>query len=269
MKKITIILPIHKLDEDETVMLANALLSVESFHNDIVLMIVSPPDINKKLELFDFGGKLEVKLIENTTKNTEFTAQVNLGITNCETEWFSILEIDDEYTKQWLPMMWEYIAAYSTAEPDITDVDVFLPIVKDINKEGEFVSFTNESAWAYGFTETQGFIDKEVLLEYQNYQTSGGLYRTNVIKEMGMFKDNFKLTFSYEFLLRLSHFGIKLMVVPKVGYIHVNLREGSLFWSYKNDENTKLKENEVKFWIEQAKKEYYFKNKRDVVYTEV
>lgn len=269
MKKITIILPIHKLDEDETVMLSNALLSIESFHNDIVLMIVSPSNINKKLKNFDFGGKLEVKLIDNTTKNTGFTAQINLGIENCETEWFSILEIDDEYTKQWLPMMWEYINAYTIPDENNREVEVFLPIVKDINKEGEFVSFTNESAWAYGFTETQGIIDKDVLLEYQNYQTSGGLYKTETIKNFGMFKDNIKLTFSYEFLLRLSHFGVKLMVVPKVGYVHVNLREGSLFWSYKNDEKTKLNEKEVNFWIEQAKKEYFFKNKRDVVYTEV
>ena len=147
-----------------------------------------------------------------------------------------------------------------------TDVSVFLPIIKDINEEGEFVSFTNESAWAYGFTERQGFLDNEVLLDFQNYQTSGGLYKTEVIKEHGKFKENIKLTFSYEFLLRLTHNGIRVMTVPKVGYQHVNLREDSLFWSYRNDESKKLLEPEVKFWIESAKKEFFFKNKRDINY---
>ena len=146
------------------------------------------------------------------------------------------------------------------------DVDVFLPIVRDINTDGKFVSFTNESAWAYGFTEMQGFIDNEVLLDFQNYQISGGLYRTQVIKDNGSLKENIKLSFSYEFLLRLTHNGVRIMTVPRIGYQHVNMREDSLFWSYRNDENKKLLENEVKFWLDTAKKEFFFKNKREVNY---
>ena len=58
------------------------------------------------------------------------------------------------------------------------------------------------------------------------------------------------------------------MTIPRIGYKHINLREGSLFWNYKNDEKTLLTEKEVKFWMETAKKEFFFKNKRDVTYTE-
>jgi hypothetical protein len=148
------------------------------------------------------------------------------------------------------------------------DVDVFLPIVKDINSEGKFVSFTNESAWAYGFTSLQGFIDNEVLLEFQNYQISGGLYRTQKVKDAGMLKENIKLTFGYEFLLRLTHNGLRVMTVPRAGYQHVNLREDSLFWTYKNNDENKMSEKEVKFWLDAAKKEFFFKNKRDVKYVE-
>jgi len=151
---------------------------------------------------------------------------------------------------------------------EYTDVDVFLPIIKDVNVEGNFLSFTNESTWAYGFSEKQGFLDNEVLLEYQNYQTSGGLFKTEVIKENGLFKENFKLTFIYELLLRLTHNKVKIMTVPKIGYQHVNFREDSLFWNYKNDESSKLSENEVKFWLDAAKKEYFFKNNRDLNYVE-
>jgi hypothetical protein len=261
MKKITILLPVHKLDEDDIIMLKNAVDSVEDFHNDVKLSIVSPKKLKAQLVDLGLSDKLEINFIENTTNQTDFTSQVNLGIEKCDTEWFSILEMDDEYTKVWLTAVSEYAHNYK-------DVDVFLPIVKDVNVEGSFLSFTNESVWAYGFTETQGYLDNEVLLEYQNYQTSGGLYRTEVIKENGSFKDNLKLTFSYELLLRLTHNGVKVMGIPKIGYQHVNFRENSLFWSYKNDDKIKLNEDEVKFWLDTAKKEFFFKNKREITYTQ-
>lgn len=253
-KYITVLLPIHRIDGDYREMLKNAISSVEEFHNDIFLTIICPKSV--KDELGPLSDKLEIEVIENEGQ-TDFCSQINLGIENCKTERFTILEIDDEFKPVWLKSMNEYMNTY-------TDVDVFLPVVRDINTEGKFVSFTNESTWAYGFTEKQGYLDNEVLLDFQNYQISGGLYKIDVVKENGMFKDNIKLTFGYEFFLRLTHNGAKIMTVPKIGYQHLNFREDSLFWQYKNNEATKLKEEEVKFWLETAKKEFFFKNKRDV-----
>jgi hypothetical protein len=256
MKNITVILPVHRLDGIYKEMLDNSIKSVEQFHNDVNLSIVCPPSL--KTELVNLSEVLEIEVISNNGK-TDFCSQVNLGIEKCKTEWFSILEIDDEYKSIWLKSTNEYIKTY-------TDVDVFLPVVKDINVDGNFVSFTNESTWAYGFTEKQGILDNEVLLDFQNYQISGGLYKTQVIKDNGSLKENIKLTFGYEFLLRLTHNNIKVMTVPRVGYQHLNFREDSLFWSYKNDETNKISEDEAKFWLETAKKEFFFKNKRDVNY---
>ena len=258
MKNITVLIPIHKISEDYKEMLNKALESVEDFHNDVKVSLVCPAEVKK--ELTNLSDKLEINFVVNNGK-TDFCSQVNLGIEKCDTEWFTILEVDDQFKSIWLKSINDYRKIYS-------DVDVFLPIVKDINSEGTFVSFTNESAWAYGFTDMQGFIDNEVLLEYQNYQISGGLYRTQKIKDNGLLKENIKLTFGYEFLLRLTHNGVRVMIVPRVGYQHVNLREDSLFWLYKNDENSLLSEKEVKFWLDSAKKEFFFKNKRDVNYTE-
>ena len=258
MKNITVLIPIHKISEDYKEMLNKALESVEDFHNDVKVSLVCPAEIKK--ELTNLSDKLEINFVVNKGK-TDFCSQVNLGIEKCDTEWFTILEVDDQFKSIWLKSINDYRKIYS-------DVDVFLPIVKDINSEGTFVSFTNESAWAYGFTDMQGFIDNEVLLEYQNYQISGGLYRTQKIKDNGLLKENIKLTFGYEFLLRLTHNGVRVMTVPRVGYQHVNLREDSLFWLYKNDENSLLSEKEVKFWLDSAKKEFFFKNKRDVNYIE-
>ena len=256
MKNITVILPVHRIEDSYRVMLDNAIKSVEQFHEDVKLMIVCPPSV--KSELTNISEVLDINIVTNNSK-TDFCSQVNLGIEKCDTEWFSILEVDDEYKSIWLKSTNEYVKTY-------TDVDVFLPVVKDINTDGNFVSFTNESTWAYGFTEKQGVLDNEVLLDFQNYQISGGLYKTQVIKDNGSLKENIKLTFGYEFLLRLTHNNVKIMTVPRVGYQHLNFREDSLFWLYKNDDTNKLSEDEAKFWLETAKKEFFFKNKRDVNY---
>lgn len=260
MKNITVILPVHKMNETYSLMLQNAVNSVESFYNDVVLLIVCPTSVKKEIEKLDLGQKLEIKYQVNDD-NTNFCYQVNQGILNCKTEWFSILEIDDEYKQGWLKSMNEWKESYP-------DVSVFLPVVSDINTEGKFISFTNESVWAYGFSEKQGFLDNEILLEFQNYQISGGLYKTSVIIDNGMLKDNIKLTFGYEFLLRLTYNSVSIMTVPKIGYQHTTFREDSLFWNYKNSTKNVLSEKEASFWLDIAKKEFFFKNKREVNYVE-
>ncbi len=55
------------------------------------------------------------------------------------------------------------------------------------------------------------------------------------------------------------------MTIPKIGYKHTNLREGSIFWNYKNGES-KLTDDEVSFWINSAKKEHFFTNDRNIKY---
>ena len=56
------------------------------------------------------------------------------------------------------------------------------------------------------------------------------------------------------------------MTIPRIGYKHLNLREGSIFWNYKNGSDVMTPE-EIKFWIESAKKEYFFKDERQLKYT--
>jgi len=180
MKNITIILPIHVIGGEYDTMFYNAFKSVEEFYEDVKLSIVCPLNVKEYLEKDPLSDKLEYQFIVNSGE-TDFCSQMNLGITTCDTEWFSILEIDDTYNKNWVSYVNEYIKSNE-------DIDVFLPVVKDINTEGKFISFTNESAWAFGFSEIQGTVDNEVLLEFQNYQTSGGLFKTEKIKEIGILK---------------------------------------------------------------------------------
>ena len=91
------------------------------------------------------------------------------------------------------------------------------------------------------------------------------VFKKEKYQEIGGMKSNLKLTFGYELFLRLTHNSAKIMTIPRIGYKHMNLREGSIFWNYKNGEN-KMNQDEARFWIETAKKEYLFSTEREINY---
>ena len=91
------------------------------------------------------------------------------------------------------------------------------------------------------------------------------VFRKEKFQEVGGMKSNIKLTFGYELFLRLTHNSAKIMTIPRIGYKHVNLREGSIFWHYKNGDE-RMDQNEARFWIDSAKKEYFFTTEREIKY---
>ena len=110
-----------------------------------------------------------------------------------------------------------------------------------------------------------GYLTNETLQDYQNFQTAGAVIKKSVIEDFGGFKSSIKLTFVYEFLLRLTYNSVSIMTIPRLAYKHTNMREGSIFWSYKNGD-VKMIDDEVKFWIGTAKKEYFFTDDRVIKY---
>jgi glycosyltransferase involved in cell wall biosynthesis len=206
------------------------------------------------LKGFDFGD-INVRLV-SWEKEPNYASQVNHGARESKSEWVTFFEIDDEYSSIWF----KNVDMYSKAYPD---TQVFLPIVVDTDAQGKFAGFTNEATFAANFTPEMGVLTNETLHDYQNFQTSGMVIKKSSFLDFGLFKPSFKLTFGYELLLRLTHNSIKVMSIPRIGYKHTNLRDGSIFWNYKNGENI-LTEEEVKFWIDSAKKEYFFIHDRAI-----
>jgi hypothetical protein len=147
------------------------------------------------------------------------------------------------------------------------DVDAFLPIVIDVDSKGTFAGFTNEATFAANFTQEIGILTNDTLLDYQNFQSAGMVANREKLIECGSIKESFKLTFVYELLLRMTYHSFKIMTIPRIGYKHTNLREGSIFWNYKNGSN-KMTDTEVKFWIDSAKKEHFFSEDRGIKYEE-
>jgi hypothetical protein len=226
--------------------------------DDIELVIVHSDEEH----LVEIINNLELKNVTLkkvvNTGDVDFTSQINLGIENSSHDWLTILEFDDEIASIWFKNVQRYSEAYK-------DVKAFLPIVVDVDDKGVFAGFTNEATFAANMNSELGYLTNEVLLNYQNFQSSGMVIRKEIFHEYGAFKKNFKLTFVYEMLLRLTYNSVKIMTIPRIGYKHTNMREGSIFWSYKNGENY-LSNDEVLFWIESAKKEHFFKEDREIKY---
>ena len=232
-------------------------LQIQDIKPDEIVVVHSDEDgLKNLLDTFDYSG-LTMNFIENKGK-VDFCSQVNLGVENAKNEWVSVLEFDDEYSTIWFKNVKRFIKAYP-------EVDVFLPLVVDTDEKGMFVGFTNEATFAASLNSEIGYLTNDVLMNYQNFQTSGMVIKKQTYTDNGGFKPSFKLTFVYEFLLRLTYNSAQIMTIPRIGYKHMNLREGSIFWSYKNGQN-KITDDEVTFWIESAKKEHFFTSDRNIKY---
>ena len=224
--------------------------------NELVIVYCNETSLTEYLNGFDFG-LLNVKKLE-WTEEPNYASQINYGIKSSESKWVSLFEFDDEYSTIWFKNVKKYSESYP-------DVDAFLPIVVDTDEKGLFAGFTNEATFAANFSSEMGILTNETLQDYQNFQMSGMVIRKSSFSDYDLIKPSFKLTFGYEMFLRLTQKSVKIMSIPRIGYKHVNLRNGSIFWNYKNG-NEPLSNDEIRFWVESAKKEYLFDADRNIKY---
>jgi glycosyltransferase involved in cell wall biosynthesis len=224
--------------------------------DELVIVHTAEESLVTLLEEYNFGSLNVVKLLWD--KDPNYCNQVNFGIKNSKGSWISLFEFDDEYSPIWFDNVKKYVTSYP-------EVQVFLPVVVETDEKGIFAGFTNEATFAANFAQEMGYLTNETLQDYQNFQTAGSCFKKQIVEDFGGFKPSIKLTFIYEFLLRITYNSGPVMTIPKLGYKHTNLREGSIFWNYKYGED-KILEDEVKFWIQTAKKEYFFVDDRVIKY---
>lgn len=257
---LSVIMPVKSsIVKDFDVFFQKAIKSIQSNTTkilELVIVYTEEEQLKIYLDSFDFGEIKVKKILYRGEPN--YATQINLGVKESSGEWVSFFEFDDEYSSIWF----KNIAKYTKSFPN---VEVFLPVVVDVDDKGAFAGFTNEATFAANFTQELGYLTNETLHTYQNFQTAGAAYKKSVLENFGGFKPSIKLTFVYELLLRLTYNSVNIMTIPRLGYKHINLREGSIFWNYKNSEE-KMLEDEVKFWIQTAKKEYFFSDDRIIKY---
>lgn len=255
MKDITIIIPLHKFNEEIKDLLNNAFESIrknqESYtFGKLIPMVVAPNEILEEVGEA-FGEDKYYHICKNNSENTDFCSQINIAAKKVTTDYFSILEFDDTYTDNWFKMAHDY---YYTNE----SVSLFLPINILTDEQYKQFQYNNEIAWASAFSEEIGYLDYECLQDYPTFNLTGGIFNTNDFNSIGGFKPSIKIAFNYELLLHMTKKELKVFVVPKEGYIHVVGRKGSLTEEYNNT----MKMDEIKKWFNMAKIECAYEKDR-------
>lgn len=255
MNDITIIIPLHKIDDKVKTLLPKAFESIaknqESYtFGKLIPMIVAPGEVLEEVGE-TLGDIYFYHSCRNYEEHTDFCSQINFGAKKAKTEFFSILEFDDVYTDNWFKMAHDY---YYTNE----SVSVFLPIniIWSEESDGQF-QYLNEVAWSSSFSNEIGFLDFDCLQDYPSFNITGGIFNTEDFCMVGGLKPSIKMAFNYEFLLRLTKKEMKVFVVPKEGYLHMVGREGSLSREYENAQDAKK-------WIELAKIECSYVEDRNI-----
>ena len=108
-----------------------------------------------------------------------------------------------------------------------------------------------------------GFVDNECLKNYYNFIVSGGVFKKSDFLAVGSLKNNIKVFFWYELLLRMTHNDKRVYVIPKIGYEHYVNVVDSLSNTFMTMDN-----KELDFWFSTAQEEYLYKTDRKKVYTQ-
>ena len=253
MKELGIIIPMHEFGKENIELLKKAVASIPE---DTPVCLSVP----KGTKATQFNGLSNVTLVVSTEDGTTFADLVNNGVNafnnNPDVKWFSILEFDDTYTPIWLTNVKKYIDF-------MPDTSVFM-CLEDITEfgTGKYIGFGNEAAWASAFSNELGYIDLDCLQNYFDFYLTGSVFNKADWNEVGGLKPSIKITFWYEWLMRLTNKSKKVFVIPKVGYNHTLGRKGSLVDTYKNT----MSKEETQWWFDLAKREFYHKNDRNKTY---
>lgn len=245
---LTVIIPVVEMDDNGVALFNRALGSVNDYCDVLV--------VGSKMALDKLPKSDKYSFLENFG-DTCYPAQVNLAVKNITTKWFTVLEFDDEFSDVWFSNVEAYIAS------DVDDTFFYMPLTEIVDaKNGSTVTYANEAFWASSFSEEIGCVDSESLNNYLTFNPSGSVIKTETFLSLGALKPSMKVSFWYEFLLRALYKSKRVYVIPKVGYYHKINRYGSMT----EDIMENMEDKEVEWWIELAKKEYFFPNDRGKTY---
>jgi hypothetical protein len=138
MNTISVILPIHQLDEETKPLFDNAIKSVQEqlmLPSELLIVVPKGSDVSEYVKSYDFGVIKSIVTIAENEGETDFATQFNYGVSTAKSEWVSLLEYDDEYEYD-IDELEDYSAE------DISE-DLFTEI--DEEKLPDFMSKINES----------------------------------------------------------------------------------------------------------------------------
>lgn len=258
MKDLTIIIPLVEYKEELSTYYERSISSIlrNDVDEEIAIIFVGPSSSIRYIkDTFTFTSR-DVLYIENN-KNTEFTFQVNKAVKDVKTAYFSVLEYDDAYTSIWF----KNVAYYVGHQPETSLFLSLMEIYDEQHPEVGGIGYANEPVWASSFSDEIGFVDNDSLKNFYNFIVSGGVFKKSDFLSVGGLKNNIKVFFWYELLLRLTHNDKKVYVIPKIGYEHYLNVENSLSSTF-----AAMEREELDFWFKTAQEEYVYKTDRKKSY---
>lgn len=300
--KLLVVIPINKYEDEilneslyslsnQTESVDCLILASESMNNERIgriSEIASKPckrvisqdeEGNAKSEIVESEKALNF-VVETTPSETFsqiFNESFNIAKSN-EYEWFSIIEQDDLVEEKWI----ENFNKYSS---ELDHVSIFFPLLRQISA-GNMTGYINEAPWLEGKAEVAGQADLQMMMAWNCLNPTGAFYKIDDIAQYsedrdGVFypyKENLKISSSYEFFLRMVYEDLKTYTIPRNGY---QLRMDTAT-EYLDKFSAKIPSNitslpkekggmsnhEIGFWMEQAKTEYFMTEDREIEYEE-
>ena len=275
----SVIIPIHEYNDElsslvttavETVLNQEEITTLNEKGEVVVLslpliVLVYPAELDEAIVGFKdsiikkhqtSGVTHESFLLLKNEGKTDYQSQVNLAVQAITTDYFSVLEFDDEYAKTYFKNVQKYIDTYP-------EIDFFLTMMIEVNEKNEGIKTTNDTVWAQQFVGENGemgYLNTDSLKQYTDFKLSGAVLKKSEFENIGGYKSNIKLTFMYEFLLRALNNSSSVYTIPKIGYKHLATRKGSLFSNYQQN----MSMDERKFWFNTATKESNAFNDREI-----
>lgn len=262
---LNIIIPVHQFNDSIATYLDKAIESItKQSGNELKpnLTIVYPTDIDKGFA--KYAKKINKTFVQDSNINSiklllnenssDFQSQVNFAVNNIETEYFTVLEYDDELSNT-------FVKNYEKFAKSYPDVDIFPTLMIEVDENNNGMKLTNEISWAQQFAGENGecgYLNIDGLKQYTDFKLSGAIFKKQEFLNIGGYKSNIRLSFGYELMLRALNNGLKVYTIPKIGYKHLAVREGSMTDVYLKN----MAVNERKFWFETALKESNFTNDR-------
>lgn len=258
-------------------------LSDEKEVQELKNIIESPFILHRKVE---DGNPVEEKIVSDGKINyflektdiKEFPKFFNYGFNvalNNGYELFSVIEKDDIVGLHWFNVVNEYVSENS-------DVDFFFPIMRNTTN-GVFNNLMNEAPWAEGLAEEAGKLDLTLLSRFNCIVPLGTVFKVSSLKEYSEdidgvfkpFKESFKISHYYEFLMRMVYNDLKGICIPRIGYEYrVRTMQEFKEISCKiplNITSIPIEKggytpHEAQFWMDLAKKEYFFDEDNKTTY---
>jgi hypothetical protein len=244
--------------------------------NPVLRILKTDEEGNPAEEIVEAENSLKYDIVKTGVSNFAkvFNDLFNIALEKSY-ESFSIVEVGDAVGPRW------YSIANTYMEEN-EEVGFFFPMVRSF-KNGVLTGLMNEACWAEGLSEEAGKFDMNLLLKFNCANPLGAVYRTEELEEYSEEKDgrlcpmkeSIKLSHYYEFFLRMAYNDIKMMTVPRVGYDfrvndvkefnHSSSKVPNNITTISTDKGG-IDAQQTAFWVELAKKEYFFDEDRNKEY---